>query len=128
MLRMSIRIKLSKPSNMFFTVPQANIDSFQTLKSQHAEKVFQDSQFPPTKTSISVNWSKYLAENSRLKPNELVWRRGVDFIKGDPQVFAKIEPNDILQGGLGDCYYLSALSVLAEKPDLVKRLFYTKTF
>jgi calpain-15 len=34
-----------------------------------------------------------------------------------------ITPNDILQGGLGDCYYLSSLSVLAEKENRIKKLF-----
>jgi calpain-15 len=29
-------------------------------------------------------------------------------------------------GGLGDCYFLSSLSVLAERENLIKRLFVTK--
>lgn len=37
-----------------------------------------------------------------------------------------IEPNDIQQGLLGDCYFLAVLSSLAEKPDRVQHLFYTK--
>lgn len=38
----------------------------------------------------------------------------------------KIEPNDILQGNLGNCYYLSALSALAEFPQRIKEIFFTE--
>lgn len=33
---------------------------------------------------------------------------------------------DVIQGQLGDCYFLCALSVLAEFPERIKRLFVTK--
>lgn len=43
---------------------------------------------------------------------------------GNLQIFDnKIEPADIAQGALGDCYFLSALSVLAEKPNRIRKLF-----
>ena len=32
-----------------------------------------------------------------------------------------ISPTDIYQGGLGDCYYLSAIASIAEYPDRIKR-------
>ena len=35
-----------------------------------------------------------------------------------------LEPKDIIQGGLGDCYFLSAVAGVVEKyPELVYRLF-----
>lgn len=36
-----------------------------------------------------------------------------------------IEPNDVNQGMLGNCYYMAVLSALAEYPERVKALFYT---
>lgn len=34
-----------------------------------------------------------------------------------------IEPNDIRQGSLGDCYFLSGIAGLAEYLNLIQRLF-----
>lgn len=46
-----------------------------------------------------------------------------------PEVFyKKIEPNDIKQGELGDCWLMCSLSSLAEMPQLVDRLFITKKY
>jgi hypothetical protein len=34
-----------------------------------------------------------------------------------------IDPNDIRQGHIGDCWLISAIIALAEKPHLLKKLF-----
>ena len=39
-----------------------------------------------------------------------------------------IDPNDINQGQLGDCYFLATCSSVAEDPDRVKDLFITQEF
>ena len=38
----------------------------------------------------------------------------------------KIEDDDIIQGTLGDCYFLSAIAALANQEVYVRRLFYTQ--
>lgn len=55
-----------------------------------------------------------------------VWRRITELYSKNLEVFHNIDPNDILQGSLGDCYLLSSISALAEKPERVKKLFYTQ--
>ena len=67
--------------------------------------VFSDAQFPPTDQSLGPNClnrgvSKWL--RARDKPNCRIFKD-------------KINSLDVVQGALGDCYFLSAISVLGEK-------------
>ena len=56
------------------------------------------------------------------------WRRiGECYGKQKLLITKKIQPNDIAQGALGDCYFLSALSSLAEFPARIQRLFEDQT-
>ena len=38
-----------------------------------------------------------------------------------------IEPNDVIQGTIGNCYLVSIFSALAERPELIQRIFKTKS-
>jgi calpain-15 len=88
-----------------------------------------DLDFPPQDPSI-------FREISGNVLNTLVhWRRPHEFFTvnpaegfKEPSIFAEeIEPADIIQGQLGDCWFMCALSAIAERPALVERLFITKT-
>lgn len=80
---------------------------------------FIDPYFPPDDSSINKGTDKVI-------DTVIQWRRPHEFLPGDFKVFDTIEPNDIKQGKLGDCWFMCALASLAERPELVERLFITK--
>jgi len=87
---------------------------------------YRDQDFPPELRSLTGGLSDYeLAQNSDLDWRSIIWRRADDiFGAGTYKVFEdKIEPADIIQGSLGDCYFLSTLAALAEKPRRIRKLF-----
>lgn len=99
-----------------------------TLTYEHAtqsvaetKESFSDPEFPATNTTIGPLTA---GDNVVAGPGgEIVWKRAQEFITGTPCLFETISPTDILQGTLGDCYLLSAISVLAEKPERIRKLF-----
>ena len=98
---------------------------------QLKQEKYTDESFPPNEFSLITDWDEEedgVPEKAR-KWNRFTWIRATEIPElnddeGKLAVFSnKIEPNDIKQGDLGDCYFLSALSVLAEKPNRIKKLF-----
>lgn len=85
---------------------------------------FQDMAFPHTETSLIKYWP--IADlPSRDRWATFTWKRLSDLFP-DFTLLETINPSDIVPGCLGNSYFLSALSALAERPDRVRRLFSTK--
>ena len=102
---------------------------------------FKDKEFPPEKSSLITDWNEDNDEVREAKGEDwdsIEWKRAEDIeefndaAEGQLELFKKgidgtgaegIEPNDIQQRGLGDCYFLCVLSALAEKPERIRSLF-----
>ena len=75
--------------------------------------LWEDVMFPPTAIS--------LGDIPEIKEHK--WKRLSEIVT-DPVLFdGRIEPQDILQGALGDCYFLSAVAALAEKEERIIQIF-----
>ena len=77
-----------------------------------------DPDFPPDHTSIGC------AENSTLRTIPS-WAPIQELFPERP-LLGKIDPNDLRQGDVGDCWLLAAIQTLAEYPDSIKNVFKTQ--
>ena len=105
----------------------------QTLAQPNS--VFTDELFQPVKKNLCpINEYGRWAPPEDITLNDLnnweriQWTR-VENIFGSKnyQVFYQgVNQNDIIQGGLGDCYFLSAVASLCKYPELIEKLFLIK--
>jgi hypothetical protein len=75
---------------------------------------FIDGEFPPEEASIGK------VEDLRVRAT---WKRIPDVIRDPLFIENRVDPSGIFQGSLGDNYFLSAISALAEKDYRIKNLF-----
>lgn len=94
---------------------------------------FEDLQFQKGDASLRGAWRWDVEGGATLKAKErdsrismYGWNRLSDMLGEGMCVYDTIEPSDVFQRELGDCYFLSALSALAEDPNRVKRLLTRK--
>jgi len=121
-----IEAKIDEMSELLQTIP-FDAMSHEEITEKLAEfglDHFLDPSFPPTDTSL------YDKETDPEYPlsQKPVWKRPHEFMK-NPQLFCDgIDPNDINQGALGNCWFLAAIASVAENPALIKRLFLTQEY
>eukprot|EP01016_Furgasonia_blochmanni_P012753 TRINITY_DN16385_c0_g1_i1.p1 TRINITY_DN16385_c0_g1~~TRINITY_DN16385_c0_g1_i1.p1 ORF type:complete len:331 (-),score=49.18 TRINITY_DN16385_c0_g1_i1:35-1027(-) len=82
---------------------------------------YRDQDFPPNLRSLTGDQPK----KDRNSWSQLVWLSPDQFWgKGNYAVFQNsIQPLDIEQGRLGDCYFLSSVAAIAEYENRIKRIF-----
>lgn len=97
----TVMIKTSRYAQLYKNCRDKNID-------------FEDKEFPPNDQSL----------NFRVGGRQIVWRRIKDLKKDAVMCENGIRPADIQQGNIGDCYFLAAISALAEEPSRIQNIFY----
>ena len=92
---------------------------------------YSDPEFPATQTSVwtrSPSFNQFGRAEAYVETEAqplAVWCRPEQFYRGkNYKMFeGKIEPNDINQGSLGNCWFMCAVAALAEFPELIIQLF-----
>ncbi|VDD87839.1 unnamed protein product [Enterobius vermicularis] len=78
------------------------------------QKLFVDVEFPPTSSSLFLEPEKSHAE--------IVWKRPSELVD-NPKLFVEgASPNDVTQGILGNCWFVSACSALTHNQRLLDKV------
>ena len=97
--------------------------------------LYTDPLFPPNKNSLlgldlkekKIDPKAYKDNINEIKVNEIEFYRASEIFDNKYKLFSeKIEVNDVIQGTLGDCYFLSSVANICRFPGLIKALFKTK--
>jgi calpain-15 len=112
-------ILIQKAKKLNFSCDQVISHIDDVVRANHISYI--DPDFPPTLSSL---YSSTDLQHTLPSERHITWKRPNEFMNGEYHVFEDlIEPEDIRQGKLGDCWFLCALSALAEYEVLIKNLF-----
>jgi calpain-15 len=100
-------------------------------KCQELGVQFQDDVFKHNASSLIANAFEEEGHKKMVAKNwtSITWKKAseIPLLKaksGILEIFPElVTPSDVVQGGLGDCWFLTTISALAEYPQRIKRLF-----
>ena len=104
----SVLDKRSYPLSMAKKVEQDVVAACKRSKGK-----FIDKDFPATTSSIGRRKAQGVVE----------WARVSEFLESPSLFIDGVEAGDVVQGALGDCWFLGAMSVVATRDDLLYPLF-----
>ena len=87
---------------------------------------YQDPDFGPEASSIF--WEDRNRGYLYGHVSDISWDRAKNIVADAVTFGAKIEPWDIFQGAIGDCYFLAAGSAIAEHDDRIKGVFVPEVY
>lgn len=66
--------------------------------------------------------------NPTERSKEIRWQRPDEMVFDEYSIFRQPSLSDVKQRGLGNCWFLAVLAVLAQRPELIERLFVAKEY
>ena len=95
---------------------------------------FTDSFFPPNENSLLAKDSNgnFIDEDEGPKyaktidVSQIEWKRASEIFPNFLVFEGAIDPTDIKQGKIGNCYFLSSIASLCEFPNLIYQIFLSK--
>lgn len=90
---------------------------------REANTPFVDDSFLPSERALNLGGNKSVRVRQWRRPHEIVTDSGTNV---PWVVFRDPRPSDITQGILGNCWLLSALAVISEKPELLQKVLITR--
>jgi hypothetical protein len=82
---------------------------------------FEDSEFPPVRSSLT-------SVATGIKDGSFEWIRASELNRNEECILFgnNIQPSDVIQGHLGNCWLISAMACIAAYPQVVENLFDTR--